>query len=300
VVKFRYKTESKNIMDDNQPPVQESTEPKPVESLSEPNIYEPQPRMQPLPPESSAPKKSRKKLIIIILLVLLLVGAGAAYFMTQEEDSAPVESSLTTQDTEQVEEPIEEPDTDVVFQSALYPDLSFTVPDGWEVTEPENYDDNGFGEGSVNGTITVTDGDVTLKLDLVTVLATGFEGYRCYDRRRFIAVGDVYRFVDSEGTITYADGISETDDEWAEVIANEGEFTSFEDPDPNYCVSFPFIGTYSSTLNQADYPDQPYGFADKEKAIVWLSALIEGAPNTEQQADTDAIIESLSQPDLGV
>jgi hypothetical protein len=178
--------------------------------------------------------------------------------------------------------------------------LSFIVPEGWEVTEPETYDDNGFGDGSANGVITVTNGDVTLKLDLVTVLATGFEGYRCYDREGLTAVDDVYRFVDSEGAIVYADGVSEADDEWADVIADEGEFTTFEDPDPNYCVSFPYIGTYSSTLNQADYPEQPYGFADKEKAIVWLSAVIEGAPTAEQQADADAIIKSLSQPDLGV
>jgi hypothetical protein len=84
------------------------------------------------------------------------------------------------------------------------------------------------------------------------------------------------------------------------VIAQEGEFTTFEDPDPNYCVSFPFIGTYSSTLNQADYPDQPYGYTDKEKAIVWMSASIEGTPTEEQQTEADEIIKSLSQPDLGV
>jgi hypothetical protein len=139
-----------------------------------------------------------------------------------------------------------------------------------------------------------------LKLELVTVFATGFEGYSCYNREGLTAVGSVYRFITTEEVVAYEAGVSEADEDWGEVIAQEGEFTTFQDPDPNYCVSFPFIGTYSSTLNQVDYPDQPYGFTDKEKVIVWMSAVIETAPNEDQLADVDELIQSLSQPDLGL
>lgn len=289
---------------DNNNSLKQENQKSELTNLPEPNVYEPQPRIQtPATPEQPKPEKSRKKTFIVLLVILLLLGAvgAAAYFMTQDDEPTPSETSQTTQETNnESDEPTQEAEVDVTYQSKLYPDLSFTVPDGWEVTEPENYDVNDFGEGSADGTITVTNGDVTLKLDLQTVPATGFEGYTCYNREGLTAVGDVYRFVDPDGITAYANGISETDDEWAEVIADEGNFTSFEDPDPNYCVSFPFIGTFSSTLNQADYPGYPYGFTDQQKAIVWMSATIEGSPTDAQLADTDTIIKSLSQPDFGV
>jgi hypothetical protein len=262
-------------------------------------VYETQPQNQPAENQQPVPKKSNKLVLTLFMLSLLLIVAGvAAYLMSQEEDPTPVETNQTSQETQ--EEPAEEVVEEVIFESTLYPDLSFIVPEGWEVTEPETYEENAFGEGSADGVITVTKEGVTMKLDFVTVFATGFEGYSCYNHEGLTAVGGVYRFVDSEGVIVYEAGISEADEDWGEVIAQEGEFTTFEDPDPNYCVSFPFIGTYSSTLNQADYPDQPYGFTDKEKAIVWMSAAIEGEPTEVQQKDADEIIKSLSQPDLGV
>lgn len=287
-------------MDETQSPQQENQDSDSVNS-SKPNVYEPQPRIQPpATPNQPKPEKSRKKTFIVLLVIVLLLGTvgAAAYFMTQDDEPAPAETSQTTEVKD--EESAEEAETDLTYQSTLYPDLSFNVPDGWEVTEPDTYTDNSFGEGSADGTITVSNGDVTLKLDLQTVPATGFEGYTCYNREGLTAVGNVYRFVDPDGVTAYANGISETDDEWAEVIADEGNFTSFEDPDPNYCVSFPFIGTYSSTLNQADYPDYPYGFTDQQKALVWMSATIEGSPTDAQLADTDAIIKSLSKPDLDI
>jgi hypothetical protein len=290
-------------MDENQSPQQDNQAPEPSQTPV-PNVYEPQPRIQPTAtPEQPKPVKSRKKSFIVLLVILLLLGAvgAAAYFMTQDDMPAPADTSQTTEvKDEESTEPTEEAETDLTYQSKLYPDLSFTVPEGWEVTEPDTYADNSFGEGSADGTITVTNGDVTLKLDLQTVPATGFEGYTCYNREGLTAVGDVYRFVDPDGITAYVNGISETDDEWAEVIADEGNFTSFEDPDPNYCVSFPFIGTYSSTLNQAEYPDYPYGFTDQQKALVWMSATIEGTPTEAQLVDADAIIKSLSQPDLDI
>jgi hypothetical protein len=221
--------------------------------------------------------------------------------MSQEEETQPTNTSQSNESSnEQTEETTEEVAKSNEFESTLYPDLSFTVPEGWEVKELESYDEDAFGEGSADGIITVTSGDATLNLELVTVRATGFEGYSCYEKEGLTAVGDIYRFVDSDRKIVYEAGITEADAEWAEVIAEEGEFTFFEDPEPNYCVLFPFIGTYSSTLNQADFPDYPYGFTEKEKAIVWLSASLEGAPTEQQQQEADEIIKSLSQPDLEV
>lgn len=248
-------------------------------------------------PELPQPHKSKKKILTaIIVLIAFMLGAGLTYFLTKDKNDSELTPQPDNQNT--VQEPIdtadEQPAQEVepqVFESKLYPDFSFKVSDGWEVSEPKEYDQGDFGPGWANGVITVSKGDIKLLMTMTTVPATGFEGYTCYAKKSLTKVGDIYRYEEKNG-IYYENGVSQSDDEWGE--ASSGEYSHNEDSNPNFCGSFPFIGTYSSTLNQKDYKDAPYGFADNKKAMVWLSAKIEGSPSGEELKQVDEMIESRS------
>lgn len=278
-----------STMDDNKP--------KPV-NPTDPTLPEPQPFMPQIPDDiKPAPKKPGKKIIIVILVVLVLLGAGAGvyWYLQTKNNSTQSGSDPNSGGNQRQETPDETTPTTTKYTSKLWPDLSFDLPDGWTATEPEDYDESTWGEGSASGQIKLTDGKTTLMLALDTVKITGFEGSTCYEYPNIVKVTDTkYRFVRS-GEVVYENGFDSTSTEWKSTIEQEGEFTTFVDTDkPNYCNVYPFLETYSSTKKQVDYPETPYGWADNEYALAWLSVKVEGDTSDDQLAKTDSIIKSLS------
>lgn len=224
---------------------------------------------------------------LLIVLVLAVVGFGGYYVWNQNKDKQNSQSTPSAVSNNQAAQTSEsnEPVKNT-YTSKLYPDLSFDLPKNWEVSEPKDYEDPSWPDGI----LTLSDGKSSLKLEFTTAKVTGFEGYTCYQYQDVTEVGEVYRYI-REGVTSYRNGITSKDEDWSD---SEKDFYVFEDPKPNYCVSFPFIGTYSSKQKQADYPDKTYGFADNDKVLVWLSADIEGTVNDAVLKDTDSIIISLS------
>lgn len=260
------------------------------------NDEQQQPTPQTIPtanPDVLSHHNPSKKVLVIAVAFLVLLGGGAvAYLMSASPDDrsentpAPVIQKPNSSEKKMVEK------KPLTYTSTLWPDFSFTVPDGWDIEEPSEYDDESFGEGWTNGTITAKKGDVTVSFDMTTVAATGFEGYTCRRVDSLQKVGEYYRYIDEEGVTVYADGVGQDDEGW--TSASTGEFSSSEVPDPNYCVSFPFIGTYSSTLNQADY-EQPYGFTNNEKVMVWLAVYAKGELNDALRMEIDQMVLSKSE-----
>jgi hypothetical protein len=122
-------------MDENKLPDQngQNTEANSAES-SEPNVYEPQPRMQP-ESEQPAHKKSHKFVLSLVVLILfLIVGGAVAFLMSEEEEPAPVDTSQTSEATA-AEEPIVDT-TEAVDEAELVLDeteyYTLVVPEGFE------------------------------------------------------------------------------------------------------------------------------------------------------------------------
>lgn len=235
-------------------------------------------------------------LLIIIVIVIVLFGGWYVWSKNRDDTNQSTTTSQQVQQSQNISpETQSSPENEQIYNSKLYPALSFTYPDGWAITEPDKYDETNFSAGWADGSITISKNSSTLTFNLSTVLATGFEGYTCTKEDDLQPVGDYYRFKDSDGLIQYRSGITKKDDVWQTVI-NDPDFTNIVDDDPNYCVSFPFIGTYDTNIKQSDYPDLPYGFNDNETAVVWLSAEFSGTDsNKEILLEVDKIITSLSE-----
>lgn len=268
----------------NQPTPPQDMSPKPQTSSTTPQEL------------SSVQHNPSKKILVAAVALLVIIGGGALYFVqkdggvrSSQNEQNTFQQASSSKDAEQ-EKPTVQKEA-VTYKSTLWPDFSFTVPDGWEVEEPSEYDTTSFGEGWADGIITATKDDATVRFEMKTVAATGFEGYSCRLVDGLQKVGEYYRYVDEEGTTVYADGVGQDDEEWESAI--NGEFSNLESENPNYCVLFPYIGTYSSTINQADF-DQPYGFNNNEKAMVWLAVYVDGDPNETLLAEIDEMVISKS------
>ena len=228
--------------------------------------------------------------ILIVIVAVGLVG-GAGWYVWQSKNKKQ-DTANTSQATPAKQEAPEKTDT---YKSKLYPSLSFTLPDGWQVNEPATYDEDTWGAGSADSEIKITKGETTLVLMFSTLRATGFESYNCYDYKDLVKVADLYRFTDKDGVTAYSAGVSTSDEEWVRVIAEE--FTNSEDSNPNFCVSYPFIATHKSTLNKKVYPDSPFNdvTTDINEILVWVSADVKGNVTKEILLDTDTIISSFSE-----
>lgn len=231
------------------------------------------------------------RILAAAAVVLLLAGVWlVVYLLVIKDDTAAPEvvnqakqSATTPDDDDEDEEPVR-------HTSKLWPDLVFDVPKGWQVEEPEAYD-NTNGAEFVDGDIVLRGDDVTFTLTLKTILATGFEAYQCYEKDRLVHIaGQTYRFVEGDKVVFEA-GYSESDDEWSGLIA--GESASYQ-VGHNFCQLSPFIGTYTSNVRQAEHPDASYGYASEENALVWLSAVGEGDIDSAKIQALDTIVASLS------
>ncbi len=231
---------------------------------------------------------------LIVIIVVGLIG-GAGWYVWQSKNKKPdsANTSQTTQ-TQQVtpEKAVEVTNT---YQSKLYPSLSFIVPSGWQVNEPAKYDEKIWGAGSADSEIKITKGETTLSLTFSTLKATGFAGNMCYNYKDLVKVQNLYRFTNKKGATSYQPGVSASDKDW--VNASTGEYPNSVDPNPNYCVSFPFIATHKSTLNKKDYPESPFNgvSTDVNEVLAWVSAEIKGNVAAEVLVDTDKIVSSISK-----
>jgi hypothetical protein len=227
---------------------------------------------------------------LLIVLVVAVVGFGGWYVWNESQDNEAEEEQIVQQvdNNEETEEEAEP----TVYNSNLYPSLSFDVPAGWEVNEPTEYDESTWGPGWANGVIKISNSDSTLNLRLTTIPATGFEGYTCTKEDSLTAVNGIYRYLSGEGVV-YRNGVSKDDDDWIE--ASQSEYSNSVDSNPNFCVLSPFLGVHESKLLQADFTEQPYGFTDREKVLVWLEADVEGNISQQALSVTDDIVSTLSQ-----
>ena len=239
---------------------------------------------------------------LVIVLILGIVGFAGWYVIGRSSDEpvaeqqnteAEVNAEPTVTDSSNVDD--EEVASDM-YQSVLYPNLSFSVPSGWTVDEPADYSGSAF--FTADSVILLTNGSATLNLRLDTIPPTGFEGYTCSLHEDLEKVrADVHRFTSSDGLLMYRAGVSDADEGWA--AASTGDFSYSEDENPNYCVIVPFIGEYTSTLNKADYPESAFNgvSSDSELILGWLSADLEGDTSQESLDAADSVIKSLSTPE---
>lgn len=228
--------------------------------------------------------------VLLILILVAVIGFGGYYVWNENKDVSNTEAvddiTETTEETANVEEP-----QSIRYTSTLYPDLSFDVPEGWEVDEPNSYDIT-KSAGSANSVITVSNGDSELLMSFLTVPPTGFETYNCTYEKNLTQVGKTYRYEDESGNVLYKSGSTVIDPNWDDILT--GDYAQIQDKDPNFCVIFPFIGTYNSTVRQQDHPDTPYGFTSNEYAMVWMSAELKGTISPDNLKASDSIIRSLS------
>lgn len=240
-------------MDENQSPQQENQETD-TEQTSEPNVYEPQPRIQPPNPETPAPKKSHKLALVIILLVLFLIAGGAAaYLMSQEEESTPAETSQTNQEaTQQTEEPAEEAETveeaELVLDETDY--YTLTVPEGFE---------------RVDGRIFTFTGQPEETFSYLNIATSDYFEININPADSGLNADFVWTYTHSDGVFTLDKSDSTVclpeDDEWCEFSgANDrldsAIFAQPEAPINGQRVYFTFGNTSSQTVGNLSYVDQ--------------------------------------------
>jgi prepilin-type N-terminal cleavage/methylation domain-containing protein len=236
--------------------------------------------------------------MLLVILLVGIVGFGGYYVWDRNQDIENQNTADTSTDAPAKEDNKANNTKLKKFTSKLYPNMSFDVRENWEVQEDEDYTASDIGlDGSADADIVVWLGDKTnLQFSLKTVRPTGFEGYSCYNYPSVVKVGDVYRITQPNGDQFYRNGVTPDDKEWAEV--KNQEFSDYKEGFSNYCVSFPFLRTYESTLNQSDFSNGSFGYAGKNnKVYVWLEAKINGPTNDEILEQTDLIIKSLSKSD---
>jgi hypothetical protein len=225
---------------------------------------------------------------LLLVIALTLVGFVGYYVWSKNQDTDTKTS--VTPSARPSPSPVTPP-ASTTYTSKLYPKLSFAVPSGWKVDEPADFKaSQRFDTGSADADITVSNSSTKLVMKFTTVFITGFEGYSCTKVSDLAAVGNVLRYKSKEGIVVYREGLIKTDKDWPK----DEEFASFDSPDANYCVAAPFVGTYESKLKQADYPNEPYGYTEHEKVLVWMVADMSGTTDAAALKASDSIIASLS------
>lgn len=222
------------------------------------------------------------EVVLGIILVIVLSGAGWLVWSNKHKSTSAVKPA-TTQSLVST--------APGKYTSKLYPSLNFDLPEGWSVSEPTAYTNYESQTGLADGILTLSSGSAYLELHLSTESATGFEGYNCHDYSSVTKVGKFYRYLDKQGKLVYSPGISKADADWPK---EQKEFYIFDDMNPTICIDYPFLGTHTSNVKRADYPDITYSAATNSEVLVWLSVSGGGSSNDYDIASMDKIINSLS------
>lgn len=233
-----------------------------------------------------------------IAFLFVLAFAVFAFNRVQNADEVVSNNDVATVTTPA--QTSEESAEAATFQSDLYQDFAFDLPDGWTASEPAdyNYGSDGFDvliRDLTSSKITATNGSSTLVFDFATPIATGFPTYNCSEETDLHRLGDtsIHRFSSDTG-IAFETGVSEGFDDWQAILDDP---TSLTTDSTNFCTATGILGGFTSNVLVDDIKDTNglASFAEGQKYVdAWLmDASGSGALSTDDLDDMDAIMSSI-------